>query len=318
MCASSAVPEVDRCEFRTPRPWFVRQHPTGIAEVALGENLTKNSAPAAISRGWPCGSSRSSRPGRSMRGRNGTCAWLPHSEQRTAKYSRVGAAALVAARAAEVGGGVAGVAGGAPAGTAAHAALGVGGEPLLRVVPLVVGGVDELRATVDAGQGSIGVGHEEPPERVDLACCDAPEATPSATRRRPKPGAARPLVPILESLGRAHRVNAGEGYPRIPRGSVSESKPCQSTCHNGARPFAAGERGAIGGASLARPIRRTSEEALGEAAREDAATAPHGRRAPRARATRTSVTVRRRSASASSPPSSRRSIWPSPRRSTSS
>src|SRR5215212_3115273 len=42
-----------------------------------------------------------------------------------------------------------------------------------------------------------------------------------------------------------------EGYRSFPWGSVSGSKPCQSTCHNGARPFAAGERGAIGGASLA-------------------------------------------------------------------
>src|SRR5215211_6025755 len=47
-----------------------------------------------------------------------------------------------------------------------------------------------------------------------------------------------------------------EEYRRISQGSVSESKPCQLTCHNGARPFAQGERGAIGGASLAWPSRR--------------------------------------------------------------
>src|SRR5437773_5089173 len=68
--------------------------------------------------------------------------------------------ALVASGTAEVGGGVAGVARGTAAGAAAHAPLRVRGEPFLRVEALVVGGVDEFGATVDTGQGSIGVGHE--------------------------------------------------------------------------------------------------------------------------------------------------------------
>src|SRR4029079_14339067 len=41
--------------------------------------------------GWAFRKQSEQYTGRSMRGRNGTWAWLPHSEQRTAKYSRVGA-----------------------------------------------------------------------------------------------------------------------------------------------------------------------------------------------------------------------------------
>src|SRR5438067_2624580 len=71
--------------------------------------------------------------------------------------------ALVAAGPPEVGSRVAAVACGTPAGAAAHAALRFRGEPLLGVVALVVGRMDEFGAAVDTGQGSIGVGHEGPP-----------------------------------------------------------------------------------------------------------------------------------------------------------
>src|SRR3990172_8656908 len=68
-------------------------------------------------------------------------------------------AGFVAARAAEVAGVVAAVAGGPSAGPAAHAALRLRGEALLCVVLLIVGGMDEFDAAVDASERSIDVGH---------------------------------------------------------------------------------------------------------------------------------------------------------------
>src|SRR5256885_10883569 len=78
-----------------------------------------------------------------------TCA-LPISEH--GEVLPGGGAPLVAARAAEVGGGVAGVPGGSTAGTAAHASLRVRGEPLLRVEALVVGGRSEERRVGKEGR----------------------------------------------------------------------------------------------------------------------------------------------------------------------
>ena len=94
-----------------------------------------------------------------MRGLNGTWAWLPQDEQMTAKYSRF-VAALVAARATDVADVIATIAGGPSAGATAGAPLRVAGEPLLRVVLLVGGRMDEFDAAIDAVQGSIDVGHE--------------------------------------------------------------------------------------------------------------------------------------------------------------
>ena len=219
-----------------------------------------------------------------MRGRNGTCAWLPHSEHRTAKYSRVGAAALVAARAAEVGGGVAGVARGAPAGAAAHAALRLGREALLGVVLLIVGGVDELGAAVDAGEGSIGVGHEEPPERVDSSSWCARKTGPvgnaeaAVARRRATLGA------VLESRGRGAPGECRRRIHRFPNASVSRSKSCQLTCHNDRRPFAQASGEQLGAPRSPGSCRRRG--ARGGRYTGHASTAPHRRRPPRCAACR--------------------------------
>jgi hypothetical protein len=79
----------------------------------------------------------------------------------TAKYSRLAVVAtLVAARATDVADVVAAVAARPPAGPAARAALRVADEPLLLVILLIRGGMDEFHSTVDAVQASIGVGHE--------------------------------------------------------------------------------------------------------------------------------------------------------------
>src|SRR6187549_1886580 len=69
-------------------------------------------------------------------------------------------ATLVAARAADVVGVVAAITSGAPAGSAAGAALGVAGEPLLHVVLLIGGRVDELHPAIDTVKSPIDVGHE--------------------------------------------------------------------------------------------------------------------------------------------------------------
>ena len=65
-------------------------------------------------------------------------------------------AALVAARSADVAEvRFAAVSSGSPAGSAAGAALGIRDEPLLHIELLVGGGVDELHAAIDTGDGSI-------------------------------------------------------------------------------------------------------------------------------------------------------------------
>ena len=54
---------------------------------------------------------------------------------------------------------------GTPARPAARAALRVRGEPLLGVILLIGGGMDEVDPTVDAVEGPISVGHDAPPGR---------------------------------------------------------------------------------------------------------------------------------------------------------
>jgi len=69
-------------------------------------------------------------------------------------------AGLVATRPTQVAGIEPAVAGGAATGAAAHAALRLRGEALLGVVLLIVGGMDEFDAAVDASECSVDVGHE--------------------------------------------------------------------------------------------------------------------------------------------------------------
>ena len=127
-----------------------------------------------------------------MCGLNGTWAWLPQREQTTAKYSRgPPLPPSVAART------LAGIAHRAPAGSAARAAFGVRDEPLLRVVLLILGRVDELGAAVDTGQGSIDVGHVSPPGAAGSA-----PAVPGTGEPNPRP------APPRGAAGRLGRIRS--------------------------------------------------------------------------------------------------------------
>ena len=102
---------------RPPPRALPRRATRSGSEAAGGRTAGPRSVRADLS-----GSSPSSRPGWSMRGLNGTCAWLPHDEQIDDEVLARSAvvAALVAARAADVADVVAAaIAGGAPAGAAA-------------------------------------------------------------------------------------------------------------------------------------------------------------------------------------------------------
>ena len=131
-----------------------------------------------------------------MRGLKGTCAWLPHEEQITAKYSRTGTQV------------VAGLAGGTPAGSAAGAPLGLRGEPLLSVELLVGGGMDELNPAIDAREGSIGVRHGLPPQAPAAVARPAGSGLGGArggVESWEESGARTTQVPMSRSLLRAHR-----------------------------------------------------------------------------------------------------------------
>jgi hypothetical protein len=68
---------------------------------------------------------------------------------------------------------------------ATGAALRVGHEPLLRVVLLILGRVDELSAAIDACQGSIDVAHDVPPrDPLYLAEVPGSASRPTQDRRR--------------------------------------------------------------------------------------------------------------------------------------
>ena len=164
-----------------------------------------------------------------MRGLKGTWAWLPHDEQITAKYSRAMSivAALVAARPADVPDVVAGLSAGPPAGATARAALRVRREPLLDVVLLVGGRVDELHPAVDAGQRSVDVGHEA--FLSSGAVVTVPVRPMGGHRRRDDADASggrpapRTQVPFMESLCRAHGFDGRSTIHRSPESGVARA-----------------------------------------------------------------------------------------------
>ena len=81
-----------------------------------------------------------------------------------------------------------------------------------------------------------------------------------ATRKRPRPGAARPMVPIWSPVVGAHRVNAAEGYTGTADGSVSRSKranrpvtmPCDRSHRRAGSNWGRSLAGPTGGAELGR------------------------------------------------------------------
>ena len=144
------------------------------------------------------------------------------ADDREVLAARAVIAALVAARAADVADVVAAVTRSPAAGPAARAALRVADEPLLDVVLLVSGRVDEFHAAVDAVQGSIDVGHVAPPGAVD----------PRGARRRATAstdgicvvwrlgaGAARPRLSMWSPCLGAHRFVVRRRIQRLPESS---------------------------------------------------------------------------------------------------
>lgn len=71
----------------------------------------------------------------------------------------------------------------------------------------------------------------------------------------------------------AHRVNAAEGYRGSGGWSVSQSKMCQSTCHNDRRPFAQASGEQLGAPRS--PGFQPAQWGRVEAAHGNAATAPY-------------------------------------------
>ena len=98
-----------------------------------------------------------------------------------------------------------------PAGAATRAALGIRCEPLLSVVLLIGGGMDEVDSTVDAVDRPISVGHGAPPGRVGRR--DAPaEGGPIGGRESARSGARSRApatqVPMWSPCCGAHRFGS--------------------------------------------------------------------------------------------------------------